>query len=78
MDFVKGVWQIDRMSLQEGTIHVKKIMYKDETLYLLDRLHTLESSIRALEQITGQEIQSLQKEEVNRFEKIEDLIDFDD
>ena len=44
----------DRMSFQEGNIHAIKIMSKDETLFLLDRLHTLESSMRALEQNTGQ------------------------
>ena len=68
----------DRMSLQEGNMHAIKIMSKDETLSLLDRLHTLESSMRALEQNTGQEIQMLQKAVVNRFEKIEEIIEFDD
>ena len=53
-------------------------MSKDETLSLLDRLHTLESSMRALEQNTGQEIQTLQKAVVKRFEKIEEFIKFDD
>ena len=33
----------DRMSLQEGNMNTIKIMSKDETLSLLDRLHTLES-----------------------------------
>ena len=47
-----------RMSLQEGKMHAMEIMSKDETLYLLDRLHTLESSMRALEQNTGQEVQT--------------------
>ena len=50
-------------------MHAIKIMSKDETLSLLDRLHTLESSVRALEQNTGQEIQILQKAVVNRFLK---------
>ena len=49
----------DRMSLQEGNMHAVKIMSKNETLSLLERLHTLESSMRALEQNTGQEIQTL-------------------
>ena len=66
------------MSIQEGTIYAMKIMSKDEILSLMDRLHTLESSMRALEQNTGQEIQTLQKIMVNRFEKIEEIIDFDD
>ena len=51
----------DRMSLQEGNMHAIKIMSKDETLSLLDRLHILESSMKTLEQNTGQEIQTLQK-----------------
>ena len=68
----------DRMSIQEGTIYAMKIMSKDEILSLMDRLHTLESSMRALEQNTGQEIQTLQKIMVNRFEKIEEIIKFDD
>ena len=45
---------IDRMSPQKGNIHAMKIMSKDETLSLLDKLHTLQSSVRALEQNTGQ------------------------
>ena len=68
----------DRMSLQEGNMHAMKIMSKDETLSLLDRLHTLEFSMRTLEQNTGQEIQTLQKAVVNRLEKIEEFIKFDD
>lgn len=34
--------------------------------------------MRALEQNTGQEIQTLQKAVVNRFEKSEEIIKFDD
>ena len=49
----------DRMSFQEGNMHAIKIISKDETLSLLDKLHTLESSVRALEQNIGQEIQTL-------------------
>ena len=67
----------DRMSLQEGNIHALKIMSKDEILFLTDRLHNLESSMRVLEQNTGQEIQTVQKAMVNRFEKIEEIINFD-
>ena len=52
---------IDRMSIQEGTIHAMKIMSKDEILSLMDRFHTLESSMKALENNTGQEIQALQR-----------------
>ena len=68
----------DRMSLQDGNMHGIKIMSKDETLSLLDRLHTLESSMRALQQNTGQEIQTLQKAVVSRCEKIDKQIEFDD
>ena len=59
-------------------MHAMKIMSKDETLSLLDKLHTLESSMKALEQNTGQEIQTLQKAVVNRFKKSEKFIKFDD
>ena len=68
----------DRMSLQEGNVHPMKIMFKDETLSLLDILHILESSMMALDQNTGQKIQTIQKAVVKRFEKIEELIKFDD
>ena len=68
----------DRMSLQEGNMHAMKIMSKDETLFLLDRFYTLESSMRALEQNTGQEIQTLQKAVVKRFKKIGEFMKFDD
>ena len=64
----------DRMSLREGNMYAIKIMSKDETLSLLDRLHTLESSMRALQQKTEQEIQTLQKAMVNRFEKMRKLL----
>ena len=64
----------DIMSLQEGNMHAIKIMSKDETLSLLDRLHTLESSMRTLEQNTGQEIQTLQKAVVKKSKKIEKFI----
>ena len=37
----------------------------------------MESLMRALEKNTGQEIQTLQKAVVNRFEKTEELIKFD-
>ena len=46
----------DIMSLYEGNMHATKIISKDEILSLLDRLHTLESSMRAFEQNTRQEI----------------------
>ena len=57
----------DRMSLQEGNMHAK-----DETISLLDGLHTLESSMRALEQSSGQEVQILQKV-INRFKRLRKL-----
>ena len=53
-----------------------KIMSKDETL--MDRHHTLESSMRTLEQNTGQEVQTLQKAVINRFDRFEKIINFDD
>lgn len=55
-------------------MHTIKVMYKDETLSLLDKFHILESSERALEQNTGQENQTLQKAIVKRFEKTEEFI----
>ena len=69
---------IDRISLQEGNMPDIKIMSKDETLFLLDRHHALESSVRGLEQNTGQEIQMTQNAVVNRLEKIEEIIEIDD
>ncbi|XP_049979759.1 uncharacterized protein [Alexandromys fortis] len=76
---VKGYDRLtDRMSLQEENMLAIKIMSKSETSFLLDRLSTLESSVRALEQKTRQEIQTLQKAVVKRFEKIEEFIKFDD
>ena len=39
-----------RVSLQEGNIYSIEIMSKDEMLSLLNRLHTLESSMREIEQ----------------------------
>ena len=68
----------DKMSLQEGNTHAIEIMSKDETLSLLDRLHPLKSSMRILEQNTGQEIQTLQKIVVDTFNKIEEFIKFND
>lgn len=44
----------------------------------MDRLHTLESSMRALEQNTKQDVQTLQTAVINIFEKIEEIINFDD
>ena len=46
-------------------------MSKNETLSLLDKLHTLEQN-------TGQEIQTLKKAGVKRFEKIEEFIEVDE
>ena len=59
-------------------MHTIEIISKDEMLSLLDKFHTLESSVRALEQNTGQEIQTLQKAVVKRFEKIEEFIEIDE
>ena len=69
---------IDRISIPEGTVHAIRIMSKDEILSLMDRLHTLESSVKALEHNTGQEIQTLQKTMVKRFEKTEEIINSDE
>ena len=68
----------DRLSIQEGTIHAMKIISKDEILSLMDKLHTLESSMKALEHNSGQEIQALQKAMVNRFEKTEEILNSDE
>ena len=68
----------DRLSIQEGTIHAMKIISKDEILSLMDKLHTLESSMKALEHNSGQEIQALQKAMVNRFKKIEEILNSDE
>ena len=69
---------MDRISLQEGTIHAIKIMSRNEILSLREKLHTLESSVKALEYNTGQEIQALQKAMVNIFKKLEESIDSDE
>ena len=63
----------DRMSLQEGNMYTLKITSKDETLSLLDRLHTLESSMRALEQNTRQEIQTFQKAVIKDLKRLRTL-----
>ncbi|XP_049981111.1 endogenous retrovirus group K member 5 Gag polyprotein-like [Alexandromys fortis] len=68
---------VERLSIQEGTVYAIKIMSKDENLSLTDKLHTLESSMRALEHNSGQEIQTLQKAMVNRIEKIEEFLNSD-
>ena len=65
---------MDKVSLQEGNMHTIKIMSKDETLSLLDKFHTLESSVRALEQNTGQEIQTLQKPVVKDLKRLRNLL----
>ena len=69
---------IDRISIQEGKVHAMSIMSKDEIVSLMDKLHALESSMKALEHNTGEEIQALQKAMVNRFEKIEENINSDE
>ena len=48
------------------------------TLCFLDKFHTLESLMRALEQNTRQEIQKLKKAVVKIFEKIEEVIETDE
>ena len=69
---------MDRISKQEGTIHAMEIMSKGEILSLTNKLHTLESSVKALEHNSGQEIRGLQKAMVNRFEKIEEILNSDE
>lgn len=66
---------IDRVSLQEGNTYAIKVTSKDETLSLLDRLYTLESSVKALEQNAWQENQTLRKAVVERFQNIEKFIE---
>ena len=68
----------DKLSLQEGNKDAIKIISKDESLSLLDKFHTLELSMRVLEQNTEQEIQTLQKAVVKRFEKIDEFIETDE
>ena len=67
----------DKMSLKVGNMHPIKTMFKDETLSLLDRCHTLKFSMRALEQNIDLKIQTLQKAVTKRFEKIKEFIEFD-
>ena len=66
---------MDRISIQEVTIHAMKILYKFEILSLTDKLHTLKSFPKALEKNTGQEIQALQKAMAYRLKKLEEIID---
>ena len=68
----------DMVSLQEINMYAIKIMFTNETLSLLNKFHTLESSMRALEQNTGQEIQTLQKSVVRRFVKSDEIIRTDE
>ncbi|XP_041911227.1 uncharacterized protein LOC121677222 [Arvicola amphibius] len=69
---------MDKVSLQEDNMYGIKIMFTDKMLPLLDKLHTLESSVRSLEQKTGQEIQTLRKSVEKRLEKIEEFIKTDE
>ena len=69
---------IDRISIQEGTVHAMRIMSKEDIVSLTDKLHALESLMKALEHNTGQEIQDLQKAMVSGFNKIEEIIDSDE
>ena len=69
---------IDRISIQEGTVHAMRIMSKEEMVSLTNKLHTLESKMKALEHNTRQEIQDLQKVMVSRLNKIEEIIDSDE
>ena len=55
-----------------------KIISKDELLSIMDELYTLESSMKALEHNSVQEIQALQKAMVNIFEKIEEILNSDE
>ena len=45
----------DKVSLQEGNMHAIEIMSTNEILSLLDKFDSLESSMKALKQKTGQE-----------------------
>ena len=66
----------DSMSLQEGNMHATKIISKDATLFLLDRHLTWESSLWALAQNTGHEIQALQKAGVKKLKRLRNLSNF--
>ena len=68
----------DKVSLQEGNKYAINIISKDEWLSLLDKFHSLESSMRTLEQNTGQEIQTLQKAVVKQIEKIDEFVETDE
>ena len=68
---------MDKVSLQKGNKHTIKIMSKNETL-TNGKFHALKSSMRTLEWNTKQEIQTLLKAVVKRFEKIEEIIETDD
>ena len=59
-------------------MHAIKIMSKDEMLFLLEKFHSLEFSVRALKQNTGQEIQTFQKAVVRRLKKIEEFVETDE
>ena len=53
-------------------------MSKNQTLILLDKFHTLEYSVRTLEQNTGQKIQTFKKAVVKRIEKTEEFFETDE
>ena len=57
---------------------MKAIVSREEMVSLTDKLHALESLMKALEHNTGQEIQDLQKAMMSRFNKIEEIIDSDE
>ena len=56
-------------------MHTIKIMFKDETLSLLDQFYTLKFSVRVLEQNTVQEIQTFKNVVVKRIENANKIID---
>ena len=56
-------------------MHTIKIMFKDETLSLLDKFYTLKFSVRVLEQNTVQEIQTFKNVVVKRIENANKIID---
>ena len=48
---------IDRISIQEGTVHAMRIMSKEDMVSLTDRLHPLELSMKAI--VSREEMVSL-------------------
>ena len=48
---------IDRISIQEGTVHAMRIMSKEDMVSLTDKIHALELSMKAI--VSREEMMSL-------------------